>query len=32
MSPIFRNAIFIVICLVDIAAIGLGLTVFVTGA
>ena len=32
MSDFARNALFIAICVVDIAAVGLGITIFVTGA
>ena len=32
MSDITRNALFVVICVVDIAAVGFGLTLFMTGA
>lgn len=32
MSDFTRSALFIAICMVDIAAIGLGLTLFLTGA
>jgi len=32
MSDYTRNALFIAICVVDIMAIGFGITLFVTGA
>ena len=32
MSNFIRNAAFIVICVVDVAAIGLAVTIYVTGA